>query len=191
MRSIALASILLLGMVGSLRAQSSYSGDAALTYHWVRTNAPVGQCGCFDLNGGGFSGSWNLGPRWAAVAEISAETARNALSTGESLTLTSFLAGGRYRLPQPWQRGPHALQPFAQILLGADHAGGGIAANADSSFAFATRIGGGIDLPVSSRFAVRILQADYYLTHFVNATNDHQNNLLLGAGIVFHWATQN
>jgi outer membrane immunogenic protein len=191
MRSIALASILVLGMAGPLMAQASYSGDAALTYHWVRTNAPVGECGCFDLNGGGLSGSWNVAPRWAAVAEISAETAGNALSSGESLTLTSFLAGARYRLPQPWRRGPHSPRPFAQILLGADHAGGGIAANADASYAFATRIGGGIDLPVSSRFAVRILQVDYYLTHFVNATNDHQNNLLLGAGIVFHWSRQN
>jgi hypothetical protein len=191
MRSIALASILILGLAGSVMAQASYSGDAALTYHWVRTNAPVGECGCFDLNGGGLSGSWNLRPRWAAVAELSSGGASHALSTGQSLTLTSFLAGARYRLPQPWLRGPHSPRPFAQILLGAAHAGGGIAASADATYAFATRMGGGIDLPVSSRFAVRILQVDYYLTHFVNSTNDHQNNLLLGAGIVFHWSRQN
>jgi hypothetical protein len=29
---------------------------------------------------------------------------------------------------------------------------------------------------------------DYYLTTFANSTNDHQNNLLVGAGIVFHWS---
>jgi hypothetical protein len=49
-------------------------------------------------------------------------------------------------------------------------------------------MGGGIDVPVSSHFAVRIIQLDYYLTTFANATNDHQNNLSVGAGIVYHWS---
>jgi hypothetical protein len=35
-----------------------------------------------------------------------------------------------------------------------------------------------------------VIQADYYLTNFANGVNDHQNNLLLGAGVVFHWSTQ-
>jgi len=37
---------------------------------------------------------------------------------------------------------------------------------------------------------VRIIQVDYYLTNFSNLTNDHQNNLLIGAGIVFRWSRQ-
>ena len=44
------------------------------------------------------------------------------------------------------------------------------------------------DVPLSSRFALRIVQVDYYLTTFQNSTNDHQNNLLVAAGIVFHWS---
>jgi hypothetical protein len=32
------------------------------------------------------------------------------------------------------------------------------------------------------------VQIDYYLTTFANATNDHQNNFLVGAGIVYHWS---
>ncbi|MGB8521842.1 MAG: hypothetical protein WCD43_02655 [Candidatus Acidiferrales bacterium] len=43
-------------------------------------------------------------------------------------------------------------------------------------------------MPLSPRFAVRVIQIDYYLTNFANATNDHQNNLLVGAGFVFHWS---
>jgi outer membrane immunogenic protein len=190
MRSIALACILFFGATTAARAQDSYGGDAAITYHWVRTNASPGNCGCFGMNGGGVSGSWNFGSQWALVTEISAETAANPLSTGKSLTTTSYLAGMRYRIRQPWMRGAHALQPFAQLLLGAGHAGGGLAGNGDGSYAFAIRIGGGIDLPVNSHIVVRIIQIDYDFTHFPNSSNDYQNNLLLGAGFVFRWSRQ-
>jgi outer membrane immunogenic protein len=193
MRSIALATALLLGAAMAAMGQAApdpfaAKGDLALTYHWLRTNTQPGECGCFGLNGGGISASWNLRPRWALVGEVSGEYAGNGPSTGNTLTLISYLAGARYRVPQPWLRGPHAPQPFAQVLLGPAHAGGGIAGAADGTTEFATRMGGGIDLPVSSRFAIRVVQIDYDLTEFRNSTNDHQNNLLLAAGFVFRWS---
>ena len=190
MKAILLATVLFLaGATGVLaQEQEGSSGDAAASYHWVRANAGPGECGCFGLNGGGVSGSWNISGRWSAAVDISAEAAGSAPTAGSSLTLSSYLAGARYRLPQPWLKGAHKPQPFAQLLLGAAHAGGGVGGLGDGSFAFATRIGGGVDVPVSRRFAVRVVQIDYYLTHFANATNDHQNNLLVGAGFVFHWS---
>jgi outer membrane immunogenic protein len=195
MRSIARAAALSLVAATAAMAQVKpavpyYSGDVALTYHWVRTNTQPGECGCFDLNGGGVSGSWNLGSRWSAVAEIGAEHATNALSTGKSLTLTSFLGGARYHFVRPRPQSSHALQPFGQLLLGAGHAGGGMAGAGDATYALITRMGGGIDLPLGSVVAIRVIQVDYYLTNFANGVNDHQNNLLLGAGVVFHWSTQ-
>jgi outer membrane immunogenic protein len=189
MRSIALGLVLLFGVTAAATAQASYGGDVALTYHWVHTNRPPeGGCGCFDLNGGAISGSWNLNSRWAVAAEIGAENASNVLSTGQSLTLTSYMAGPRYYLSQPWKHGAHTPQPFAQLLLGSGHVGGGIAGAGDGSTAFVTRMGGGLDVPLNSSFAIRAVQVDYYLTTFANGINDHQNNLLLGAGIVFRWS---
>jgi len=190
MRSIALSLIVLFGAstgaVGQARPNVSVEGgDAAVTYHWMRSNAQPGDCGCFYLNGGGVSGSWNVRPQFAVVSEIAAEHTANGPS-GDSLTLSSYLAGARYILPQ---RGPRGLQPFVQMLVGAEHAGGGIAGAGDGTFAFATRMGGGVDLPVASHFAFR-LQADYDLTTFQNTTNTHQNNLLLGAGIVYRWSNE-
>ena len=194
MRSILLITALLLVGASSASAQApaqeSYSGDAAATYHWVRANAGPGQCGCFGLNGAGLSGSWNfLGP-WSVVTEFSTEFTGSAPLTRNSLTLTSYLAGARYRLPQPWLHGRHKPEPFTQLLLGGAHAGGGEAGIGDASHAFAARVGGGIDVPIRPHFAVRVIQVDYFLTHFANGTNDHQNNLLIGAGIVFHWSKQ-
>jgi outer membrane immunogenic protein len=193
MRSILRAVMLFFGVAATAVAQAlptapTVSGDVALTYHWVRTNTQPGDCGCFDLNGGGVSGSWNLPHGLAAVAEITGEYAGNGPSTGNTLTLVSYQAGMRYRLPQPWLHGARAPQPFAQALVGSGHAGGGLAGAGDGTHAFVTRIGGGGDLPLRSGIALRVIQADYYLTNFANTVNDHQNNLLLGAGVVFHWS---
>jgi outer membrane immunogenic protein len=190
MRSLLLSTILLLAGASATIAQDSYSGDAAAAYHWVRSNAGPGECGCFGMNGGGLSGSWNFRGPWSAVLDISAEHIGSASPVGNSLTLSSYLAGARYKIPQHWLEGNHKPQPFGQILLGAAHAGGGEAGVADGSNGFATRIGGGVDVPLNSHFAVRVIQIDYYLTTFVNATNDHQNNLLVGAGIVYNWSRQ-
>ncbi|MFY9804104.1 MAG: outer membrane beta-barrel protein [Candidatus Acidiferrales bacterium] len=188
MRSFGLAIILLFAGATAASAQDSFHGDAAATYQWVRSNAGPGQCGCFGLNGGGLSGSWNFHDRWSLVVDYSAGFASNAPTAGSSLTLTSYLAGARYRFPQPWLEGTHKPEPFGQFLLGAAHAGGGVAGYGDGSYVFAFRLGGGVDVPVSTRFALRVIQVDYYRTQFTNSTNNRQNNLLLGAGIVFHWS---
>jgi len=188
MRSFLLATIFLFAGCTAAMAQDAFKGDAAASYTWVHANAGPGQCGCFGANGGGISGSWNFHGRWSLVADISAQTATGAPTAGSSLTLVSYLAGARYKFSQPWFEGKHKPEPFAQVLLGAAHAGGGVAGVDDGAYKFATRIGGGIDVPLKSRFALRVVQLDYYLTTFANSTNDHQNNLLVGAGIVFHWS---
>lgn len=189
MRWLVLLTVLLLGGASAALAQEdAYSGDVAVAYHWMHANAGPGECGCFGMNGGGISGSWNFRSSWSAVVDISAENKSSTPPANNSLTLVSYLAGARYKLPQPWLEGNHKPQPFAQIILGAAHAGGGEAGVADGSYKFATRIGGGIDVPLSAHFAVRIIQIDYYLTTFANADNDHQNNFLVGAGIVYRWS---
>ncbi len=188
MRSMAVFFALLLGAALSAAGQEApvgfafaERGDAALTYDWVHTNAPPGNCGCFGLNGGGISASVDFRPSWSVVADVTVEA-------GNSLTLSSFQAGLRYRIPLPGMKGSHALQPFAQVLLGSAHSGGEVAGAADGSTSFASRIGGGVDLPINPRFAIRVIQADYYLTLAMNGVNDRQNNLLLGAGIVYRWS---
>jgi outer membrane immunogenic protein len=188
MRPLLLTAMLLFASVSAADAQNAYSGDVAAVYHWVRSNAGPGDCGCFGLNGGGLSGTWNFHGAWSIVADISAEHTSSGAPIGNSLTLTSFLAGARYQIPQPWFEGNHQPQPFAQVLLGSTHAGGGVAGVADGVFEFATRIGGGVDVPLNPHFAVRVVQVDYYLTTFANSTNNHQNNFLVGAGIVYHWS---
>lgn len=193
MRFMMLAAGLLLSIATVAAGQSAPqktvpAGDAALTYQWVHSNTQPGDCGCFGLNGGGLSGSFNFNSHVAMVAEINGGLGTNGPSTGNTLTLVSYMIGGRYVLPYlTWPHGSHGLQPFAQVLVGFAHAGGGIAGAGDSKTEFAARVGGGLDLPVNAHFAIRVAQVDYYPTTFNNGSNDHQNNLLVAGGVVYRW----
>ena len=193
MKTIVFAGILLLGaaVAGAQSQQPAYRGDVAATYQWVRTNTPNGTCDCFNLNGGDISASWKLLPRLSAVADVSLEHASDVLGSGNSLTLSSYMAGPRFRLLRSWRHSPHTPEPFAQILLGAARAGGGAAGAGDRTTVFTARVGGGMDVGVGGGFAVRLFQVDYYLTDFANSTNNHQNNLLVGAGLVYRWSRMN
>jgi hypothetical protein len=47
-------------------------------------------------------------------------------------------------------------------------------------------VGGGMDLDLSPRFAVRVFQVDYLHTTLFN---DKQNNLRFSTGLVYRWGS--
>lgn len=166
-----------------------YHAELALDYSYLHSNAPPGGCGCFNLNGGNVTFAWPLkSGRFALAGDVTVTHAGAISTTGESLTLSTFTAGGRY-LPR---LGHSALQPFGQALIGLAHADGTLVqgSNPDvtnTGAAFAAIFGGGLDLSVTRRFSLRLFEADYLLTTFDNGSNDHQNNFRIGAGIVAHF----
>lgn len=167
------------------------SPELALEYNFVRSNAPPDQCGCFSMNGGSISIEQPLGAsHLAAVVDAAAVHGSGISSSGYDLTLFSFTSGLRYRplLRPRWN-------PFGQVLIGVANASGTLvegntpAAN-DSPLNFASVVGGGLDYRLHGRWSLRLIDADYLLTRSSNGVNDHQNNLRLGAGIVFHFGKQ-
>jgi hypothetical protein len=184
-----LAIVLILAIVGTVSAQiADPAPSPVLAYEGrlVESNALVTGTRPFvfsilDSNGNEL---WNSG---AQILTVVNGLYGVVLGTTGMPAIPAYMAGARYRIAgaSPYRR--RRLQPFAQLLVGTAHAGGGIVGRGDGSYAFASRVGGGIDMPVSSHIAIRIFQIDYYLTHFANLSNDHQNNLLLGAGIVLRW----
>jgi len=158
------------------------SAEVALNYTYLHTNAPPDACGCFSMNGGGASFAYPAGNSLSVVAEAGAVAASNVNSSGLDLVLSNYLVGGRYSL-----RRSTRFTPFAQVLIGAAHASGSLAPGTSglgSSTGFAMAMGGGLDLKLSRRFALRLMQADYLLTLLPNGTNDHQNNFRFSTGIV-------
>jgi outer membrane immunogenic protein len=170
-------------------AQSVPVAEAGLSYNYVHTNAPPGDCGCISLNGGSGSIAYNFSRSFSAVADLGAQHASNIAPAGSDLTLTSYLFGPRYSL-----RNRTRFTPFGQVLLGGAHASGSLAPGngglSGGSNAFAMVAGGGLDIGLTHHIAIRAIEADYYMTRFNNGVNDRQNNLRLGAGLVFRFGNR-
>ena len=154
-----------------------------LQYSFVDSNAPPGGCGCFQLNGGSAGFAWPLkSSNFALAADVSAGHAGSISTTGNDLTLSTFLAGVRYT-PR-FRHSPFRF--FGQVLAGGAHASGSLISGSSATSggtAFAGMVGGGVNLRVSKRVLIKLVEVDYLPTTFSNGTNDHQNNLRLGAGV--------
>ncbi len=178
----------------SAPAARAQSGDAAATglelsvaYNYIHSNAPPGGCGCFSFNGGSASAAWHFNSSFALVADFAAAHANNYDASTFSPTLTSYLFGPRYT----HQVAQGRFIPFAQVLVGGAHVSNGFfptsASSTSSANAFALTAGGGLDIALVKHISLRAAQLEYFYTRFPNGVNEHQNNLRISAGIVFHF----
>ena len=157
--------------------------EVSVGYNAIRANAPVGNCGCFYMEGGRADVAFPIFKGISGVAEAGGAYAQHIDSFGDDVARITYLFG-----PRVTHRAGRSTSAFAQALFGGSHGFGGYFPTATSSSSsansFAFSAGGGVDLRLSHRFALRVLQADYLYTELPNARGDRQNNLRIGGGIV-------
>ena len=179
---------LLLSLTTAAVAQQKPSNtiDASITFSELRANAPVGSCGCFWMAGGTGEISYPVWRNFSAVAEIAGHTTGHIPNFNTGLSLVSGMGGVRLRVPNHTR-----FQPFAHALFGGVHGFdsyfpapvGKLPTSYDTSFALA--VGGGLDVTISKHVWIRALKADYNYSGLRNLQGDHQNQLRIGAGILF------
>jgi hypothetical protein len=79
-----------------------------------------------------------------------------------------------------------------QILAGGGRlnaSSSGISAGENS---FAIAVGGGLDLTIRHRLAIRVIETDYLLTRFAHpdGTSASQNNVRISTGLVFRFGAR-
>jgi hypothetical protein len=188
--------LLLLGamMTASLSAQNNQNGstpgpgnlEVAVTWDFSAADV-VGGNG-FTMQGGG--GVQLHGQFWrglGAVADVGGLHSGNMHNSGVGLDLVTATFGPRYT----WQPARRRCAVYAQFLVGEASglhsvfpAAQGAAENADS---IAWLAGGGMNISLRRHLALRILEADWLRTQMPNAAANVQNNLRLGAGLVFRF----
>lgn len=124
---------------------------------------------------------------WGAVADIAGAHTANFNSSGVGLDLVTATFGPRYT----WSPAQARYSLYAQGLVGEAFglnsffpSPAGAMTSADS---LAVKAGGGLNVRLAPHLALRAFEADYLRTQLPNATNNVQNNLRLGAGVVLRF----
>jgi peptidoglycan-associated lipoprotein len=166
-------------------AATAPRADLSLGYNYIGANAPPGGKNYFGLQGGYVSGSIGV-KDWLSVAgEFTGGHGSKISTLGQDLTLMTFMGGPRISRPG------HRLVPFGQVLFGGAHASdsffpsGTTSTTSATSFAFTA--GGGLDIGLTDRFAIRAMDVEYLRTKFPNGSTNEQNQIMIGAGIVIHF----
>jgi hypothetical protein len=167
------------------RAQAEiFGGYSYLGSNTAANNAPI------NLNGASAAVGFYVRNWLGLVGDVGVYHQSNVAASGFSLTVSTFQAGPRLR----W-RNHSPLTPFGQLLLGAGHAGGTLYTRSlgpglsplGANNSFVLTGGGGVDWKLSPRIGVRLVQAEYLYSQFLNGSGNgnRQDNLRLSAGIVF------
>jgi hypothetical protein len=170
MKNLVFVVLLLLGSTTVAHPQDTPKADVALGYGFIE----VPQGFTFMMHGGSGAVAWNVNNWLGIVADFGAYHAH----PGVSLTTETYTVGPRFSC-----RAFDGLVPFAQILIGGQHASAVTTGFTDASNAFALGAGGGVDIELDrgGRFAVRP-QIEYF---GFRAKGTMTTTARLSIGIVF------
>lgn len=139
----------------------------------------------FWMQGGSIELGTNIWKGLGVVADVTGSRSGSIGNSGIPLSMVTTTFGPRYRFPAAKK-----MSIYVQGLVGEANAFDSlfpaVAGATTSSNSFAAQVGGGLDLRVSKRFSVRALDAAWLRTQFPNSTDNVQNTLRLGAGVVIH-----
>lgn len=157
--------------------------EVAFTYQSTHSDVVNGsgfwmQGGAAQIHGRFFGG-------WGAVADIAGAHIANINSTGVGLNLITAAFGPRYTFSR------RRCEVYGQGLLGQAWGMNSVfpsptGANAVAN-SMAVKAGGGMNLSLKQHFALRLFELDYLRTQLPNSTNNVQNYLTIGAGMVLRF----
>ena len=194
MRTYLFCSLLLLGATVTvpLAAQVVPSADShgyhlnvAATYSPGRFEQLGGSS--FWIQGGGVQVQARLGSHLGVVADARGLYTANINNSHVGLDLITATIGPRYTYTFPQGK----FSVFGQGLAGEAIGFNGLFpvrhGLETSANSFAVIAGGGLEVRLSHRFAVRAIEANWMHTQLPNGADNAQNALLLGAGFVYHF----
>jgi outer membrane protein OmpA-like peptidoglycan-associated protein/opacity protein-like surface antigen len=186
--------LLALSIVGGSTAKAQWSDsnpedsakfNVSAGFNYIRANAPPGECQCFGLMGGYLSAGYHFTDWLSLEAEVTGQHANDISLLGQDLTLLTFAAGPKVQLNHG------RFTPFAKVLVGGAHGSDSYfptgSTSSPTASSFALQAGGGVDFLLTQHFSIRLFDIEYLKTELPNGTNNEQNQLMGGAGIVYRF----
>ena len=177
----------------TLAPKSQISTDLSVAYSVEQAKLAPGSCGCFWLQGAGVDAAVTFWKGIGLAASFTGEHAGN-VEPGVDVNKIDFTAGPRYTYTA-WKGHTKAtdqrrLQIFGQGLFGYMHGFDGVYPTAggvvSSAGSLAIEAGGGLNLFLTRRLGVRLLEAEYVRSALPNNVSNTQNGMRLSFGFVYH-----
>jgi hypothetical protein len=141
----------------------------------------------FWVQGGSIELGANIVRGWGISANVTGTHAGSIGASGLPLSQVNTMFGPRYR----WHAN-RRLSLYGEGLIGEANGFRSIfptnTGSQPGANSLATQVGGGIDYSFSRRLAIRVFDAAWSRTQLPNSTDNVQNNLLLGTGVVLRFA---
>jgi opacity protein-like surface antigen len=170
----------------------------------IPDGAPVGIAGTsfnesFNCAGGGGTIAYNVSSLFGVAADLG-----GCKYFGNNIpALSAKLSGSDFTYmfgPRITYRKSSKVHPFGELNFGGNRLSLSCNNNTAcsgttySKNAFALTVGGGFDVVLSKKFAIRLIQAEYLYTRFGNScqlelcsNNNNQNSFRLKSGLVIAW----
>lgn len=182
----------LLAASAALPAQSAPHAKAALStgrfdlavgYSAASSNAVGGST--FWMQGADIQAHDRVYRNFGAVADLSIAHEGSIQSSGVGLDMVTATFGPRYT----WSPTHARVDLFGQFLVGAAWGRNSVFPDrggfVTSAHSLAVKLGGGVNIALTPRIALRAIEADWLRTQFPNSGSNVQNNCQLSTGIVF------
>jgi peptidoglycan-associated lipoprotein len=168
------------------RRQGIGSLDVGIVYNSSLANGGGGNE--FWLQGGSVQIHGQFWRGLGVVADVAGLHAGNTNGSSGStvgLDLVTATFGPRYT----WTSAHRPYAIFGEVLAGEANGLNSVfpstAGARDSATSLGLQVGGGVNVHLRGRLSVRAFEADWLRTQMPNATTNVQNNLRLGAGLIF------
>lgn len=184
--------LLAFGLMGSGAAvaqeATTPAAEVGFNYSYV-TTMPGGAAASFGSQGGSATFVYNINRVLGVVADLGGYY--NGGAANFSPTTFSYLFGPRLSL-----RKSSKFTPYIQALVGGDRVSTSLVdattGNTQVQNDIAAAFGGGLDVRLTDRVAVKPFQIEYLMTQTPNiwSTVNPQNNMRYSAGIVFRFGAK-
>lgn len=218
MRKMVLLAVLTCAVACPAMAQDTPAVEVFGGYSYARIDGPtvfdsslafagifeeIAEVDTFNTNGFHVAVAQNLNDWFGGALEVSGHLGTPDVEdlVDADTSLYTVLFGPRFSF-----RKRKAIVPFAHVLVGVAHISAtpkvdGIILPSSDETGFAAALGGGVDVALNNRVAIRVVQADYMPMRFrafsidllaledfgFNGPNKWQHNIRLSAGVVLRF----
>lgn len=183
--ALALAAAMTMATASTAQTRAGHPSQLELAFTYQGTMSDLVAGSRFWLQGGAAQIHGRFYGGWGVVADVAGAHIANVNSTGVGLDLITATFGPRYTC----SHGRAGI--YGQGLVGEAIGFNSIFPNptglTTTANGLAVKAGGGINVNLAPHFALRLVEADYLRTQLPNSTNNVQNNLTLGAGLVLRF----